>query len=304
MLPVLLAAALMLVACEESVDPILGTDQAFTLYGFLDAGADTQAVRVFLIEDLLAPERPDPLDAEVRSINVASGQATAWRDSTVRFASGAFGHVYFAPLQVAFEQTYRVIARRSDGAESAATVTVPPETEAVPLDPFVTGEDVFIPVLWLRAPRLNDIRVRYVMRILEIDPVSGDTLDAGTRRVTVDYGEAQVPTEDGIVAVVTLRRDRRIFFASLGLTGDQRTVLCRIEQRVLVSNAEWTPPGGAYDPDVLVQPGTFTNVEGGFGFVGAGYEASAALTVPDVLLASVGYLVAPAYCEGVEGSRR
>ena len=39
--------------------------------------------------------------------------------------------------------------------------------------------------------------------------------------------------------------------------------------RITLLDEAFVPPGGAFDPDVLSQPGTLSNVENGFGFVGS-----------------------------------
>jgi hypothetical protein len=53
--------------------------------------------------------------------------------------------------------------------------------------------------------------------------------------------------------------------------------LMGMELRVLIGNESWIPPGGEFDPNVLVQPGTLRNVQNGLGFVGAGYNQDFAL---------------------------
>src|SRR5690606_7524938 len=39
--------------------------------------------------------------------------------------------------------------------------------------------------------------------------------------------------------------------------------------RITVLDEAFVPPGGVFDPDILVQPGTLSNVQNGFGFVGS-----------------------------------
>ena len=39
--------------------------------------------------------------------------------------------------------------------------------------------------------------------------------------------------------------------------------------RITLLDEAFVPPGGVFDPDVLSQPGTLSNVENGFGFVGS-----------------------------------
>ena len=49
--------------------------------------------------------------------------------------------------------------------------------------------------------------------------------------------------------------------------------LVEVEFAPFVANDEWAIPPGGLDEEAIVEPGTFSNVEGGFGFVGGGYEA-------------------------------
>ncbi len=43
-----------------------------------------------------------------------------------------------------------------------------------------------------------------------------------------------------------------------------------MEFTALAADSAWAPPGGVFDPDVLVVPGALSNVENGYGFIGAG----------------------------------
>ena len=39
-----------------------------------------------------------------------------------------------------------------------------------------------------------------------------------------------------------------------------------------VASEDWRPPNGVFDPELLVEPGTLSNVTNGFGFIGSAYE--------------------------------
>ena len=54
--------------------------------------------------------------------------------------------------------------------------------------------------------------------------------------------------------------------------------------RLIVANEAWNPPDGEFDPDVLVQPGLLSNVENGFGFVGAGYRLTGFWAPEDTIM--------------------
>ena len=111
--------------CEESVDAVLESEQPFTLYGFLNPRADTQAVRVFPIEPVLAPTRPEGLDAEVQSTNLVTGETVEWTNSVVHYADSTFGHVSYALFRPEYGHTYRFEIARSDGATTMVEVPVP-----------------------------------------------------------------------------------------------------------------------------------------------------------------------------------
>jgi len=107
----------------------------------------------------------------------------------------------------------------------------------------------------------------------------------------VSYSGKQVRREDRWSLTVALRDDFRLIaraYAQLELPGQ---LICAGEMRldVHVGNAEWVSPVGAFDENVLVEPGTLTNIENGFGFFGAGYIETVAWLPPDLLLLRAGF---------------
>jgi hypothetical protein len=58
-----------------------------------------------------------------------------------------------------------------------------------------------------------------------------------------------------------------------------------------VASEDWRPPGGVFDPEVLIEPGTFSNVDRGFGFVGGAYRTGATWTPEAAALARAGFQV-------------
>lgn len=281
LLAVLVATGL---GCESAVEPVTGTDEAFTLYGFFNPLADTQAVRVFPVEERLARTQPVPIDAAVASTDLTDGSAAAWQDSLVLYQSNLFpdtyGHVFYAPFQAAYEHTYRLTATRSDGATAAVEVTVPPRVEPELLPFEVQSFAIRMPVRWSGAPMLNAVEVVYQL-----------VIDGMEVNYVVPYGpETWTRTADAIVVTVQFADDAQTIRRE---TRGGQFVLLAVEQRALVTNREWDPPGGVYDPEVLVQPGVFSNVEGGFGFVGAGYPA-AITWLPDAdIVQQVGFELPP-----------
>lgn len=264
-----------LAACETSVDPILGTEKAFTLYGVLRPAADTQWVRVYPVEDRLAPAAPESLDVNVTSTELERGRTRAWRDSVIQEEDGRYAHVSWHPFRVAYERTYRLTV--SDGEQQAAyvQVTVPPDAALVLQEPEAETAPVVVPVLVNNeVPRLINLEVEYYIQFDFEENVGPN--DSPTAQVPLSYDGTQRAIDDGWIVPVDLTQDYkrlREMLQNADLWNPEVGIVLRdMTLRLEVANEEWDPPGGEFDPNVLVEPGAMSNVEDGFGFVGAGYR--------------------------------
>lgn len=278
--PVWVVVVLVLLAgCEDSIGPPPVEPPPFTLYGALDARADTQAIIVLPIRDTLGLDPPRPLDARVTSEDRATGAVQVWRDSLVRLPDGRTRHVFWAPFRAEPNHTYRLRAERSDGAASQVDVPMPPEATIERLPPVLpVGNRVLLPVELRDAPVVLNAAVRYVLSL----PAT-NTVDS----VTVAYDAA--PLGDALAAhriEIDLSADARTIREALGFTVPIRLVAMHLE--VFVASDPWRPPGGEFDPDVLILPQRFSNVTNGFGFVGGGYTETLRWTPADSLRERVG----------------
>lgn len=257
--------------CDSSVDPFIGTDLPFTIWGQFNPKSETQTVRVFLIEDGLRLIEPDAIDAVVTSTNIGTGQTRVWRDSVIQLPDNDFRHVYWSGFRAEYGETYRLEVGRADGRLSHATVRVPEPVSLTLQEPNLNlVAQVKLPVLIEGAPpSLPRIDVVY-----DTQTVPDET--APTPRpltVTINYDGRAAPAPGGFLVEVDLRED----FRTIQLVYDDADLssslieLMDIQLRVHVGNEEWVSPAGVFDPDFLVEPGVLSNVENGFGFVGAGY---------------------------------
>jgi len=72
------------------------------------------------------------------------------------------------------------------------------------------------------------------------------------------------------------------------LNGELSDLVANLGQRlsgmgmtVVMLAEDWAPPGGVFDPEILVQPGVFSNVENGYGFIGSTGRFSAEWVFPE-----------------------
>ena len=286
-MPLVCLLTIGLSACEEDVTVVTGTDLPFSLFGVLTPEADTQFVRVFAIEGQLSPIENAPLDARFTSQVLETGEERVWRDSLIQEANGQFSHVYWSPFTAVHARTYRLDVERSDGARTSVEAKVPPMSEMVlPAQAFdVPG--VFPVVINGEVPNLLRIEVTYGYKYLFSGEVVRDA-------ITFVYDGAEEKVVGGWFLSVNAAQDRiriqSLLKEALDLDTAPNVKLVRLTIRMIAANLEWEPPEGNFDLDVLVQPGTLSNVENGFGFVGAGYRLEGEWVPFDTLLVDTGVL--------------
>ncbi len=292
---ILLSMAIILSSCEQSIDPIIGEDRPFTLWGYLDAHADIQRVRVFSIEDRLGVDRSGPVDAVVSSKNLTTGEEYKWVNREIVYRDSSVGHVFEAEFRAEYEHSYRLSVRRSDGEESSAEVTIPPPVEVELID---ERDRVIVPVhIHGKPPRLVDVTVTYDAITLPPAnpwPPGSTTPPAVLLPVEVSYSGKEEPLENGWRYEINLRDDFALVQEEFELSclSPDHIALRRIYFRFLAADAQWAPPNDSFDPDLLIEPGTFSNVENGYGFFGGGYTVTTSWIPTGAILGNIGYRTA------------
>lgn len=138
----LLCAFLLVATCDQTFEPLQENDEYyFSMYGYLDAAADTQWIRVGKPRESIN-ELPDPSGITVTLEHVQTGETVVMNDSlfTSRDALN-----YWTTFDIENEQTYRIKVEREDGKSSGVTVTIPAEfpTPIVVYDPLA-GYTIYI----------------------------------------------------------------------------------------------------------------------------------------------------------------
>lgn len=277
--------------CEASVSPITGTSKAYSPYGVLTPDLDTQWVRVYPVEDLLTPIDSEPWDLRFTSIDLATGHTRVWQDSIVQEPDSQLVHVYFAPFEAAHGRTYRLRIRDGGGRQTHLTVRIPQRVriEQHPFD--IVGDQVHLPVFVDgEAPNLLKVVVKYKVQFDM--PTTQRSIEDVSTTIPLAYRNHARPVEGGWR--IDIRLDQAFETVSKKVrhrawVSDWGTRLLKAELVLLVANKEWEPPGGMFDPEVLVEPGMMTNVENGFGFVGGGYTEKEVLEVPDSIAVRAGF---------------
>lgn len=165
----LLLLYFVIAGCDETFLPLEENDQYhFTIYGFLDASADTQWVRVMPVRENLYPGR-DPIDAIVTLEHVESGSSVVMNDSLFGYFHDRYAWNFWTTWELHPEQTYRLTAERSDGKSSYAEVSLPKD---FPIPVVETDDPQFgtsARVYFNDIEHLADVRVIHYLRFHHTD---------------------------------------------------------------------------------------------------------------------------------------
>lgn len=275
-----------LVACEDSVSPILESDRQYTIFGALDMDRDTQFVRVIPIRPQLE-STGDSLNVTVRTIELETEMVRQWRDSVHVFDTGQIGHIFYAPLRIRAGFTYRLEVLPEDGDLVTSAETV------VPSEPVAT---VFPETMeWIFTTRLV-ARQRIVWDGLEQAPFDIEQWYRFLRVSDFSYSDVKlsydpvngaVPGEAGQWEVdIDLVRDRDSLVTEMDI--GPSTPLAGVGLRITLLDNAFLPPGEEFDREVLAQPGTLSNVENGFGFFGSVGRFSVEWLLADTTVSALG----------------
>lgn len=258
-----LTAFTILSSCTENFQALEDNDQYyFSMYGFMDASADTQWVRI-----TPARERVDALEEvpemTVTAVNLDTGDTIVMKDSL--FQNRGTNYINFWTTEpIEHNQSYRLIAERPDGSTSEAMINIPgelptpkviiqtsfgfPTTYSVEVDASVQVADV--QSKWyvrIKAPNLNTRRVFTFSYRNDADTTeaNGGSFSYQLQpEEELNDIEAQVLLpENGEIEVV----HRQIFVASTG--------------------SEWVSGVSSLSDLEYALPETFSNVGNGVGFV-------------------------------------
>jgi hypothetical protein len=273
--------------CEESVNPFVEEDRYFTVFGYLDTAAEEQFVRVIPLRTDFADLGNTTIDASVTTFEVETGQTVVWQDSLITYNDGSVGHVFHASFRPVPGWTYDLTISRSDGVQSSASTTIPLITGVELDDPTISTAAVFQKVRWSNID-FRPFRVEVWYRFLNSSP-SLPFLNAVLPYGNVDDKYGQVVQGNKWEVLVRLTNDKEDVTKELGLSDSSAPFLMSVGMRLTMTDDSWRPPDGVFDREVLVQPGTFSNVNNGFGFFGSLNQYSFEWTLSPQITSLIGY---------------
>jgi len=287
----LIGPVLILAGCAESVDTRLSISHPFSVFGIINPQSDTHAVRIFEIQSNIQLIQPDPIDAVVTTTLMQTGEKRLWRESFIQLPDGDYRHVYWDHFPALGGETYRLEVTRSDGETTSAITTVPDTVSLKVQDPDPYSLRVLMPLLISGHPAsLPRIDVEYIVVGFE-----EEGSQPFFKSISFNYAgrsNALRETPDGLVLEIDMAEDHSTIYTAFDQDSNVTPDIIdlrEIKVNIHVGDANWVSPAGVFDPDALVEPGTFSNVENGFGYFGSGYITSIAFRPPLDLIRRAGF---------------
>ena len=264
--------------CDASFDAFEESDYIFSVFGYLDANADRQYVRIEPLRDS-SFVGSGSFDARVTLENMETGETILWEDRVFHTVPNRVKvHNFTTTTDIESEATYRFqVVRERDGATSSAIVTLPP---AFPKPDIVDPPDrrgtegaaTVTQIIVRGVEKLGGVRAEYDYK--SCNPTPREEELRCVREQTVAYHLADTVRQSNGTIRISIPWSQDIKEEA---TGEILLELYSFKVTVASAGADWptyaedNPPGDGPQGQPLPPPGIGTNIENGVGFLGGTY---------------------------------
>lgn len=245
-------------SCDPAFSPFKKKNNHFSVFGYLNASADTQFVRVEYLRDGMATDAPVNQDAKVMLKNTETGQTTTLQDSLFSYYQSGKAHNYYTTMNITSNQSYRLQVQ-GHGSSSSAKVDIPS---------LFPEPDLF--------KQAGYLKVRNINRLIAVKTIYHTCQDCG--------GFGTCPSEPTIFKSTfshledTVHQSQNLIKANFQTSDDLQEIgegypagktftIVRSEVMVAAGTPQW-PDFLHLDEEAVALPQVASNIEGGVGLLG------------------------------------
>lgn len=250
--------------CDHSFHPIKESDTVpLSIYGYLDASADTQWVRITPIRYQVDQTLEKP-EMQVTLEHLSSGNIVEFEDSLFQFRQGFNAINVWTDFDIEPDESYQIEAIRPDGAASRATVEIPEEFPVPGIANIIPGCMGLLRIEGVA--RLVDVQSKWDMKIYFLNGELKIVREEA-RAVTISYIDQARRIAEGAYEVFINTFDEISEMFS-GLEGaSYGVVVASRELYVVKGGPGWTEQIRELNDIEYALPEGASNVENGLGFV-------------------------------------
>ncbi len=255
---------LILSGCDDSFQPLQENDRYFfSIYGYLDASADTQWVRVGPLREQrdMLPEKPK---MQVTLNHLRSDHTIVMNDSLLQISGDNLLNVW-TTNDIKAGHTYRLQAKRPDGKTSQVTVTLPEElpTPRLREENRLIGQGPAYTVFIDGMNPLADVQSRWFVRLKApgIDQKKMFYFSYKNEAEKDHLGEYKVTMDPD------WEREQLLSQSIIPHPPDGEIQVLHRQVFVAIAGPEWKDDIDSLDDLVYALPESLTNVEDGLGYM-------------------------------------
>ena len=258
----MLCIFVVLAACENTFEPLKENDQYyFSLYGTIDASADTQWVRVMSVRDSILTS-PEPLDATVTLTRKSNGQVIVLKDSLFRLRNNVYAWNYWTTEPVYPGEEYYFEAKNSEGGVSSADLFIPPDYPTPVVD-YEQG-DQLARIYVEDVDQLVVADIKYYFRSVNYQ---GEVSDKIYSESFSQIGDVREDYIIGTKIVFAYPREGFQALADKYVTEGLTSIMNVRQEVIIVSGGPGWPDVSDLPEEELFLPGAVSNVDHGLGIV-------------------------------------
>lgn len=110
--------------CDPQINIYKQNDRYYSVFGFLNASAPIQFIRIEPLRDSLLTSAPRDLHAQVTVTDLTDGRSAALHDSIFTYLQG-IAHNYYTTFPIKATHTYKLAITGPNGGKTTGQVTVP-----------------------------------------------------------------------------------------------------------------------------------------------------------------------------------
>lgn len=276
---VLAAVLLLPLGCDPTVDVLGPSDQyRYSLFGTLDVAADTQIVRVEPLDDRVRVGAPQDIDVSVILENLDTGEQVSMRDSFAVVGDSIRVHNFWTAHPIEPATSYRIAVQEGDSSVTTVTTETPAQSPELshnssfymPCDFDIPGTQTFS-VTVRNVDQVATANVIYPITRVDVQ----DTIQTlnefeyyeNVEEIEEDVFQVNVPYQQTLVELNPNSQRGR----GQECISEERFTEPHALAVIAVGGPDW-PSWRGVPIDSLASPQSFTNVEGGHGFVGGVYS--------------------------------
>lgn len=289
----LLTGLLVAVGCEPSLTVFTPSDQYhYSLFGVLNVAADTQIIRVEPLADSMQFGAPRTLDATVNLENLDTDMRVTLEDSVARVgARETQVHNFWTTHPIQAGTSYQLSVQRDGETMTTATITTPPRPPELSHD-----STFFLPCVFPPSESRERTGNSFVITVQDVEAIAGADViypilletpqGMVEQRRTFSHYESVMEVEGAFEVpifyqqeLVNLNPDPP---SGLELECAGRDDFAHPYALVAVSagGPNW-PEWDGLPIDRIARPDSFSNVQGGHGFVGGIYSDTIRVPIVD-----------------------